>query len=196
MVRDRTGVITLTRRVSRKGRTGPLFRKWVEDVALLMPKTGSMSSSFRRSYFLIIIYLVTVTALSAQAQPGNEDRQLANISRVCLWNADHSTWKTLGLKRWQIARMNELRLLYPAVVGGQWVVDEDDLPPVLVEEHSVRLGPDTRYPNTVGAGAAAQESRNEPRTRSATIQPVGLQHDLREVLTPVQLRSWARRCPQ
>jgi len=149
-----------------------------------------MTMTFRRSQFLFATFIISFAALSAKAQDVNDGTPLPNISRVCLWNADRATWKELRLKKPQIERLRQLRLLYPAVVNGQWVVI-DDAAPLPDEQYWVRGGPNRRQ-STTGHGAAAREK--ERRSTTATVPQEGLQNDVREVLTAKQLRNWARLC--
>lgn len=150
----------------------------------------------RRIHSLIIICIIAVAASSAKAQVGNDDAQPPVISRVCLWNADQTTWKALGLKRSQIERMNELRQLYPAVVDGQWVASEDmDLAPDPIRED--RAGADPSLTTSIkgsAAGTAIPEESSGINTPDTAVRNRSLQYQLREVLTPGQLRRWAQQC--
>ena len=157
--------------------------------------TNSMTSSYRRIQGLMLISVLTVATLSAQAQGDELSSQAPTISRVCLWNADNTTWKTLGLKRSQIARMQELRLEYPAVVDGQWVGNEEDVAPAPVQNERVDAEPNIST-SIAGpaAGAAAPVQVKEISTQPPAAAPKGLQYHMREVLTPVQLQRWAKEC--
>ncbi len=147
-----------------------------------------------RIHTLIMLGTIAFTSPSAKAQEGSADAP-ATISRVCLWNADQSTWKVLGLKRAQIVRMNELRLQYPAVVDGQWVAEEE-----------IHVAPDTGRDNAgvdptlstslkgPAAGAAPLEKSTRTTSPETAARSTGLQYQLREVLTPAQLSRWAKEC--
>lgn len=166
------------------------------DMAPHMLRRDSMSSSYSRSHFLAIISFITIVALPASAQVDPGDAHIATISRSCLWNADQSTWKTLGLKRAQIVRLNELRLQYPAVVDGQWVADEEmNIAPVPDREDHVGVDP-TLSTSVKGSAASTAPPAQSSVTNTAetAFRPTGLQYQLREVLTPAQLRRWAEEC--
>lgn len=144
---------------------------------------------------LIIACFITTAALSAKAQVGIDDAQLPKISRACLWNADQSTWKLLGLKRQQIERMKELRGLYPAVVDGQWIGGDED------EEHVPSAFEPNGVSSTVSSSIAGPVAGSVPMDRTnvahgpaTTTTKTGLQHDIRAALTPVQLKRWAKHC--
>lgn len=160
-----------------------------------MPTIGSNQSFILLTRSLTIAFFITIATLSTQAQVGNDDAQLPDISRVCLWNADHSTWKLLKLKRHQIERMNELRGLYPAVVDGQWIAHDEDVDQVPSVKEQARfssnvsssiIGPD--------AGSATMDRTVEPNSPATTTSKVGLQQEIRATLTPVQLLRWANHC--
>ena len=155
--------------------------------------SNSMNSFYTRLPALMIISIISFAGLSVNAQAKN-DAQPATISRVCLWNADQSTWRTLGLRGSQIARMNELRDLYPAVVDGQWVGVED-VAPVPIENDPVGAAPNvsTSITGPVSSSTAPAQN-NESSTPATTTPATGLQYHLRAVLTPVQLRRWAQQC--
>ena len=139
---------------------------------------------------LIILCTIAFTPPAAKAQEGSADAP-ATISRVCLWNADQSTWKELGLKRAQIIRMNELRLKYPAVVDGQWVADEE----IVAAPDPVRVDPSLSTSlKGPAAGTAPLEKSTRATSPETAIRSTGLQYQLREVLTPAQLSRWAKEC--
>ena len=144
---------------------------------------------------LIITFFIIIAAFSSKAQVGIDDAQLPNISRACLWNADQSTWKLLGLKRQQIERMNELRGLYPAVVDGQWIGSHEDEEPVPAA--SEPTGVSSTVSSSIGggdAGSATMVSTDESPSPATKTTKAGLQHDIRAALTPVQLQRWAKHC--
>lgn len=91
------------------------------------------------------------------------------ISRMCLWNADHHTWSTLHLDRGQVARLDEMRMRYPAVVDAQWIHEEEPVAQSTMQ----------------GIGPAPIPGPG-PRT--------GLQAELRRVLSTDQLRRWYLLC--
>ena len=143
-----------------------------------------------RIHTLIMLGTIAFTSPSAKAQEGSADAP-ATISRVCLWNADQSTWKELGLKRAQIVRMNELRLQYPAVVDGQWVAEEE----MDVAPEPVRVDPSLSTSlKGPAAGTAPLEKSTRATSPETAIRSTGLQYQLREVLTPAQLSRWAKEC--
>ena len=171
----------------------PLCNKQL-DLALLMPMVRSMSP-YRLTRSLFITCIITAAGLSAQAQVDSGDVQPPTVSRGCLWNADINTWKSLGLKRSQVARMNELREQYPAVVDGQWVADETVFTPVPAAADRMQAAPNLSTSlSGPAAGAAITERKDEARTPENRPRPTGLQYQLREVLTPAQLRQWAAEC--
>ncbi len=144
---------------------------------------------------LIIACFITTAALSAKAQVGIDDAQLPKISRACLWNADQSTWKLLGLKRQQIERMKELRGLYPAVVDGQWIAHDEDVDQAPIVNEQARFSSNVSSSITgPNAGSATMDRTDGPQRPSTTTSKVGLQHEIRATLTPVQLLRWANHC--
>lgn len=163
------------------------------DLALPMHNVHLMSSSMYFTYCLFLASVFSLSAFTVKAQT-SDARTQPTISRVCLWNADKDTWNTLGLKRSQIARMAELREQYPAVVDGQWVEVEDEIMPAIGERQS-DVAPNASTSITGPAlGAAATGTKIEDRTPDTTTRSTGLQHELRAVLTPLQLQRWAEEC--
>lgn len=141
---------------------------------------------------IVIIFSFTTAAFTADAQVATGDDQLPDISRVCLWNADQSTWKLLKLKRHQIERMNELRALYPAVVDGQWITHDEDLDQAPSLEERSRISAD---PNTPVSGPnATLGGTGGPISPAPTNSKACLQHEIRTTLMPVQLLRWANHC--
>ena len=160
-----------------------------------MPMVRTMSSSHHIMRPLIFTCIIAAAAFSAQAQVGSDGTQPPTVSRVCLWNADQSTWKSLGLKRSQIARMQELREQYPAVVDGQWVVDEVEMSPAPIAEERIDVDPNLSTSiSGPAAGAAKIEKKADASTAGTAVRPTGLQHQLRAVLTPTQLKRWVAEC--
>ena len=166
--------------------------EYVRIVALIMPMPGAMNTSVRLIRSLIIICSITVAA-SAAAQDASDDPQPPTISRACLWNADNTTWRSLGLKHAQINQMNELRKLFPAVVDGQWVVSNDDMAPAPVERVGAEPNISTSVSGPKGIVAASQ-TVDQPNTQTTTTRPVGLQDRLRQVLDPAQMQRWYDQC--
>lgn len=144
-----------------------------------------MDLTIRCSHWVFALFAITCVAVSATAQGVNAAEPLPNISRACLWNADRDMWKELGLKKAQIERMRQLRLFYPAVVDGQWIT-VDDGAPIIDEPQWTRSGPQRRGSTGRGASAATSQAG---RRANATVPQEGLQNDVREVLTPKQLRK-------
>ena len=153
---------------------------------------GRMNLTIRCSHWVFPLFSIAFSAFSAKAQGGNAAQPLPNISRVCLWNADRDTWKELGLKKAQIERMRQLRLFYPAVVDGQWILVDDGVP-IIDEPQWTRSGSQRRISTGRGTSAAATQAGRRAKT---TVPQEGLQNDVREVLTPKQLRKWALLCAQ
>ena len=154
-----------------------------------------MSSTYRLTRSLFITCIITAAGLSAQAQVDSGDVQPPTVSRGCLWNADNTTWKALGLKRSQVARMNELREQYPAVVDGQWVVNDTVVTPVPAAADRMQAAPNLSTSlSAPAAGTSISDRKVEVPAAKNTTRPTGLQYHLREVLTPVQLRQWAAEC--
>ncbi len=153
---------------------------------------GSMDLTIRCSHWVFALFAITCVAVSATAQGVNAAEPLPNISRVCLWNADRDTWKELGLKKAQIERMRQLRLFYPAVVDGQWILVDDGVP-IIDEPQWTRSGSQRRISTGRGTSAATTQAGRRAKT---TVPQEGLQNDVREVLTPKQLRKWALLCAQ
>lgn len=155
---------------------------------------GDMTLTFHRKRWLVAAFIGIFATLAGEAQDGYNGVPLPNISRVCLWNADRVTWKALGLKKPQIERLGQLRLLYPAVVDGQWVVGDVGSP---VPEKRYWVSGDPNFRRSISSrGAATSEKENGPRLGTTHLPHEGLQNDVREVLTPEQLRHWARLCEQ
>lgn len=160
-----------------------------------MPMVRPMRFSYRLTRSLFITCIITATGLSAEAQVDSGDVQPPTVSRGCLWNADNTTWKALGLKRSQVARMNELREQYPAVVDGQWVIDDTVLTPVPAAAERMQAAPNVSTSlSGPAAGTATTDRKDEARTPENTTRATGLQYQLRVVLTPAQLRQWAAEC--
>ncbi|MBK8498076.1 MAG: hypothetical protein IPL52_04485 [Flavobacteriales bacterium] len=113
------------------------------------------------------------------------------ISRMCLWNADRATFKQLHLKQRQIKLLNELKLKYPAVVGGQWDVESENVVPVKTQSGSDRGTNAVPAHANSGQGALANGTKV---TAAVAASPSRLQEDLRAVLSADQLRAWAELC--
>ncbi|MBK9177471.1 MAG: hypothetical protein IPM46_14285 [Flavobacteriales bacterium] len=146
----------------------------------------------RVCFVLVLFILGSFSGAShASAQGATTDAGEPVISRMCLWNADQGTWKTLNVKRRQIRLLNELKLKYPAVVGGQWDVESEGgdavMPQVGSERHTTGA-PTDPYP--------AQPALASDQNANAASKPAlsRLQADLRAVLTTKQLRAWAELC--
>lgn len=150
-----------------------------------------MNLTIRCAHWIFALIALTSALEPVRAQGVSRAENLPDISRVCLWNADRATWKALGLKKAEIERMRQLRLLYPAVVDGQWItVDQGTSTTDSIEwNHG---GPNGNTSTRRGASAPVQVDR----VPSSTAPQEGLQNDLREVLTPKQLRKWAILCSQ
>jgi len=131
-------------------------------------------------------------AVPVQAQFAPPAEVAPRITRMCLWNADKDTWRTLGLKRDQVRRMDELRTLYPAVVNGQWGDDP---------EPGASLSPEVGTPLPDGVSDAIPSAQVGltgelgAANASTPLRVGGLQEDLRAVLTLEQLLAWGRLCP-
>ncbi|MBL7951104.1 MAG: hypothetical protein JNM62_05235 [Flavobacteriales bacterium] len=118
---------------------------------------------------LPIILFVSCTLYVSGVAAQSETSDMYTISKTCLWNADRDTWSDLNLKRFQVDRLVDMRSRYPAVVGAQWVLEAD-------EPTADMSGTVTSTANT-GVGS----------TRA-------LQKELRELLSPEQLKRWHQRC--
>ena len=149
-----------------------------------------MRSYHHLAHSLVITSLSAVFACSVQAQGEYEDSRPKVISRACLWNGDNTMWKTLGLKHSQIAKLDELRRLYPAVVDGQWIAVDEAAPVPVLSDQEVGSNISSSLSGPAGStGTAAGSS-----TAGTKAQAPDLQSRLEEVLTPAQLRNWAQRC--
>lgn len=154
-----------------------------------------MTFSIPPSRGLLTTCIIALLTVSANAQSGNAGAQLPNISKVCLWNGHRAMWKELGLKKKQIARLGELRAKYPAVVDGQWIRTDEETAVVPPEQNWVRADPNTGASSSGhGANAATPVAVSMPLAPAPTAVPEGMQSELREVLSPEQLRNWARLC--
>lgn len=141
---------------------------------------------------LLVSVALCSAALSAVAQTNLRLNDLPIISRTCLWNADRDTWSELGLKRKQVVRLKDIRARYPAVVDGQWIVNEendaDDAGRSTIGADTI-VGPDLTSNGTHGSGSAL------PDRQPWGGRPVsGLQAELRSVLSPKELLEWSRLC--
>jgi len=133
--------------------------------------------------FICISHAVAQGADHAAAEPV--------ISRMCLWNADRATWKQLDAKRKQIKLLNEIKLKYPAVIGGQWDVEsenDDEVAPQVGNERHTTGAPLNNRPAQPALASDAQ-AKAPPQPALSRMQA-----ELRAVLTPRQLRAWAERC--
>jgi hypothetical protein len=135
-----------------------------------------MSESVDRMSKRLLIAAVALCActfrLSAQNMEGRSEPP--TISRMCLWNANRDTWSELDLSRSQIHRMEVIKRRYPAVVEGQWMLEDNE-----------------RQPQA--AGNTSMTPIGDP-VLLASEQPRDLQSELRAVLTPDQLAAWVAYC--
>lgn len=141
-----------------------------------------------------IVLLSTFTcgfAGSVAAQEAVADQP--RISWMCVWNANKSIWRALKLSRSQIAQLDVIRRRYPAVVGGQWRVEDDSVDTYIVAQRTAQ-GPAGPSPSPGLQRSETRGSGGPPRITGAREELLGLQVELREVLTEAQLRKWAVLC--
>ncbi len=153
----------------------------------------SIRSGLRRIFGLVLgSAAVGLSVLPVVAQTSLRVNDLPTISRTCLWNADRNTWSELGLKRKQIVRLKDIRARYPAVVDGQWIVNEqndaDDAERSNVAADTI-VGPDLTSNGAHASGSPVPNGQPWGRARVS-----GLQAELRAVLTPKELLRWSRLC--
>lgn len=115
------------------------------------------------------------------------------ISRMCLWNADKAMWRALGVKRDQVRHLDVIRQRYPAVVGGQWTNQEDS---ALADTSDARHVNPISSPPSSAPGVQRGPGRSNGAAGPSGVRPesIGLQAELREVLSDEQLRMWEERC--
>ena len=147
-----------------------------------------------RELYLLIVCLPAVLYTAGTATAQDAPLRPPVISRMCLWNADKEVWRSLRLYRDQVRHLNVLRQRYPAVVQGQWTSGPDS------------ADMDTREPGqpdpVVASYGSAQGLRAQasgpisgnPHGPEGRMQRMGLQAELREVLTYTQLRRWEALC--
>ena len=148
----------------------------------------------RLRHFVSVNAIALLGMVPACAQKAPQAEVIPSISRTCLWNADRRTWAELDLKRWQVHRMKELKLRFPAVVEGQWIDTGDEVPG---SGYPPFAKGDTVAASTAGIGGSTTRGYgvNEAGTSVAAAQPTaGLQSELRAVLTTKQLLAWKRIC--
>lgn len=153
-----------------------------------------MNSFLHRSHVLLIASFLTGAVLTTTAQVSNDGTLPPVISKVCLWNADNTTWRSLGLRPSQIDQLDKLRKRYPAVVDGQWIgSDAEVTTPIVEQSKAVDLNVSTSISGPARP-VAETETVDEARTQPPMDRTMGLQDHLRSVLTPGQLRRWAKKC--
>ncbi len=115
------------------------------------------------------------------------------ITRMCLWNGDKTTWRALDLKRSQVMLLAVIRQRYPAVVAGQWNFEEDSAATYVPDP---ALSDPAFNPTATAAMRGMQGGSDPGNARSSGVrkESIGLQAELREVLTFSQLRKWEALC--
>ena len=141
-------------------------------------------------YASLVSAIVLYTAGTARAQIAAV--RPPTISRMCLWNADNATWRALGVKRDQVRHLNVIRQRYPAVVHGQWMNEADS---------TLADTPEAGHPTPIGSPPSSAQGMqrgtgmsNGPSRPGVRQEHIGLQAELREVLSDEQLRLWEERC--
>ncbi|MBL7983502.1 MAG: hypothetical protein JNM91_00820 [Flavobacteriales bacterium] len=145
----------------------------------------------RTTLFVTLLSLTHSFAGSVVAQAAGADQP--TISRMCVWNANKSIWRALNLTREQIAQLDVIRRRYPAVVGGQWSVEEDRVDMYIIAPRTAQ-GPAGPSPAPAPQPTGTREAAGPPRIPGAREVLLGLQVELREVLSAAQLRKWAMLC--
>ncbi len=143
-------------------------------------------------YSALVCAIVLCSAGTALAQ-GAAVRP-PTISRMCLWNADKAVWRALDLNRDQVRHLNVIRQRYPAVVQGVWTSGPDS-----VDVNTQDVGQQNPFgassPSAQGMRAQASvKNGGNPQGPGARIEHIGLQAELREVLSDAQLRRWEELC--
>ncbi len=112
---------------------------------------------------------------SLLGQPTRSTPDVAIVSRLCLWNADKAMWGNVGLNKEQVRKMQEIKSRYPAVVGGQWIIGDEQQDPV-------------------AEGSAMEVKSPAPTVNGDPVVKGGLQAEVRAVLTPRQVNKWMTLC--
>jgi len=115
--------------------------------------------------------LFCIGSIHAQGPPPS--KEVAVVTRMCLWNADKAMWSRLGLRKDQIRQMQAIRERYPAVIEGQWIMEDT-----------------VQAPGNRGAAYDPASSMNA----AAAPAPQGMQAEVRAVLTPEQVNKWMAWC--
>ena len=160
---------------------------------LYMPAHMTARSPLRTTRLLLLICGIALCTAGTALAQGVAVRA-PTISRMCLWNADKAVWRALGVKRDQVQHLNVIRLRYPAVVQGQWMNDVDTLA-INAPDAGPQKPIGTPSPSGQGmrAGPAVQSGGN-PIGTGTRMEHIGLQAELREVLSDEQLRRWEELC--
>lgn len=103
-------------------------------------------------------------------------------------------WRALHLKRNQIQHLDVIRQRYPAVVDGQWIHHADSADTSLyllgTSDPIARSAPPV--PSMPDGRTGKGNGRSLPN--GVRVENIGLQAELREVLTDAQLREWETIC--
>ncbi len=141
--------------------------------ALSATSTDLLMSTLRIWFLAAAGPLFGIGSIHAQGPP--PAKEVAVVTRMCLWNADKAMWSRLGLRKDQIRQMQAIRARYPAVIDGQWIREDTVQAP----------GPGNR-------GAAYDPASS--KTAGAAPAPQGMQAEVRVVLTPRQVNKWMALC--
>ena len=160
-----------------------------ERVALVSGERakGSLESGVRRFRSVRTLLLMRILSQAPVVRT-------PHVSRMCLWNADKHVWRALHLGRDQVRHLNVIRQRYPAVIQGQWMNDVDTLA-INAPDAGPQKPIGTPSPSGQGmrAGPAVQSGGN-PIGTGTRMEHIGLQAELREVLSDEQLRRWEELC--
>ena len=157
----------------------------------MTPLSSIMQFTTRTTYIVLLFTFTCGFVGPAAAQEAVADQP--RISRMCVWNANKSIWRALNLTRDQIAQLDVIRRRYPAVVGGQWSVEEDSVDMYIIAPRTAP-GPSGPSPTPAPQPTGTREAAGPPRIPRAREVLLGLQVELREVLSAAQLRKWAVLC--
>lgn len=159
---------------------------------LYMPAHMTARSPLRTTRLLLLICGIALCTAGTALAQGVAVRA-PTISRMCLWNADKAVWRALGVKRDQVQHLNVIRLRYPAVVQGQWMNEGDTVVTTTPDGGQRPLGSPLPTAQGMRAGPALNSGDN-PFGPETSMERLGLQAELREVLSYEQLRLWEQLC--
>ena len=154
-----------------------------------------MTSLLRsRELYLLLLFIPAAfcTTRSAVAQRAPVGQPV--ISRMCLWNAGKAVWRALDLHRDQVRHLNVIRQRYPAVVQGQWVSGSDSADVDLHYAGRLNRIQAASLPAQGMRARASGKNSGNPHEPEVRMERLGLQTELREVLSDAQLRKWEELC--